>query len=44
MNPVLACQDKLIRVLNDRGDEILYTHKFDAPCTAISLSSDMSER
>lgn len=44
LNPVLACQDKQVRVLNNRGDEIVYTHKFDAPCTTISLSVDISER
>ena len=40
LNPVLACQDKLVRVLSDRGDAVIYSHKFDAPCTTISLSAD----
>lgn len=44
LNPVLACQDKQVRVLNDRGDNVVYSHKFDAPCTTICLSSDISER
>ena len=44
MNPILACQDKLIRVLNDRGDDVIYSHKFDAACMSISLSADISER
>lgn len=44
LNPVLACQDKLIRVLSDRGDSVVYKHKFDAACTCISLADDLTER
>lgn len=44
LNPILACQDKQIRVLNDRGDAIVYSHKFDSACTTLSLSQDISER
>ena len=42
LNPVLACQDKQVRVLSDRGDNVIYIHKFDSPCTAISLSTDIN--
>jgi hypothetical protein len=41
-NPVLACQDKALRVLVD--DKILYQHKFDSACTALSLAPEMTHR
>jgi|APCry1669189844_1035258.scaffolds.fasta_scaffold219357_1 hypothetical protein len=44
MNPILACQDKKIRILNDRGDQVIYMHKFDSACNSICLSEDKSER
>ena len=30
--------------MSDRGDELIYNHKFEAACTSISLSPDLSER
>lgn len=47
MNPIIACQDKQIRVLSDIGDgktEILYSHKFEAACVSISLCPELSSR
>ena len=35
-NPVIACKDKSIKVLND--DKVLYQFKFDSSCTALSLA------
>lgn len=47
MNPIIACQDKQVRILSDLGDgktEILYTQKFEAACVSISLCPDLSTR
>lgn len=43
-NPIMACQDKQLRVLSDKGNEVIYTHQFEAACVSISLSQDLSER
>lgn len=37
-NPVLACQDKTIRVLVE--DKVLYAHKFESSVTALSLAEE----
>lgn len=44
LNAVMACQDKQIRVLQDDGKKILYTHPFESACMALSLSPNLSER
>ena len=31
-------------MLSDRGDQLLYRHKFDSACKAISLSDELSEQ
>ena len=41
-NPVIACQDKSIKVLND--DKIVYQFKFDSACTALSLAEEQTHR
>lgn len=43
LNPVLACQDRQVRVLSDRGDQVAYKHKFDAAVVSISLSDTVTE-
>ena len=43
-NPILACQDKQIRILTDKGDGVLYNCQLDGSCTSISMSPDLSER
>lgn len=42
LNPVLACQDKTIRVLVD--DKVLYLQKFESACTAIALAPEQTHR
>lgn len=44
MNPIMACQDKLLRVLKDKGDSLLYQHQFEAAPVSISLAPEFSER
>ena len=44
LNPVLACQDNTLRVMMDTKNEVLYSHKFEAPCVSISLRKETSER
>lgn len=44
LNPILACQDKQIRVLSDKGNTLLYNHEFESACVSISLSSELSDR
>jgi len=44
MNPILACQDKLLRVLNNDGKTSLYTHQFEAACVTISQAPELSAR
>ena len=44
LNPIMACQDKKLRVLNDSGKALVYSHQFDASCISISQSPDLSER
>ena len=43
LNPVLACADRQLRVLSDRGDEVIYSQRFEAGCTAICLSDELTE-
>jgi len=43
LNPVIACQDKTLKVLIE-GDKVLYQHKFDSACTAITLASEQTHR
>lgn len=43
-NPILACQDKQIRVLSDNGEKVLYSCQLDGACTTISMGPDLSER
>ena len=44
LNPILACQDKQLRVLNDKGNALVYNHLFDGACQTISMAPDLSER
>jgi hypothetical protein len=44
MNPVMACQDKQIRVLNEDGKSLLYIHPFESACVCISMQEKLSER
>lgn len=44
LNPIMACQDKLLRILSDTGDKVIYTQQFDAACNTISLATELSER
>lgn len=44
LNPVMACQDKQIRVLHDNGKDILYTQQFDSSCLTISLAPVLSKK
>lgn len=44
MNPVMACQDKQIRVLQDDGKQTLFSHPFESACVTLSLSPGLSER
>ena len=44
LNPILACQDKQLRILTDKGDKVLYNCQFDASCITISMGPDLSER
>ena len=41
-NPVLACQDKSMKVLVD--DQVFYQQKFDSACTALSLAPELTHR
>ncbi len=43
LNPVLACQDKTIKILSD-GDKLLYQHKLESACTALSVADELSHR
>jgi hypothetical protein len=43
LNPVIACQDKTIKVLLE-GDKVLYQVKLESACTAISLASEQTHR
>jgi hypothetical protein len=44
LNPIMACQDKKLRVLSEKGSDIIFTHNFDSSCVSISQSPDNSER
>jgi hypothetical protein len=44
LNPILACQDKQLRILNDKGDGLVYNHMFEGACTTISMCNKLSER
>ncbi|CDW85212.1 bardet-biedl syndrome 7 protein [Stylonychia lemnae] len=43
LNPVIACQDKTLKVLIE-GDKVLYQQKFDAACTALILANEQTHR
>jgi hypothetical protein len=44
LNPIMACQDKQLRILSEKGDVLLYNHLFEGACLSISMSPDLSER
>ena len=44
LNPIMACQDKQLRVLGEDGKNMLYIHQFEAACVSISIAPDLSER
>lgn len=42
LNPVLACQDRTVKVLLDNN--VVYTHKLEAAVTALSLAVEKTHR
>ena len=44
LNPIMACQDKQLRILNDKGDALVYNHIFEGACQTISMATELSER
>lgn len=42
-NPILACQDSTIKVLNHRGG-ILYQARMESPVMSVSLAEELTSR